>query len=137
MVIKDLLINQVGKYAGKEKLFEMEPLASRLKVLQGLDYGIFLALWNAETPISIENNVIHMSGCKQNACPESAYDFFMDLVNDNINIYHFRSNTLRIYQEKGWIDLPPAYAKEIVTKKTSAGIGATTDGPSTYSLTLR
>ena len=135
--MKDLLINKVGKYAGKERLFEMQPLAGRIKALKGLDYDIFLALWNAETPISIENNVIHMSGCKQNACAESAYDFFVDLVNDNINIFHFRSNTLRIYQEKGWIDLPPGYAKEIVAKKSSAGIGATTDNPSAYSLTLR
>ena len=127
----------VGKYAGQEKLFEMEPLAGRLKVLKGLDYGIFLALWNAETPISMVNNVVHMSGCKQNACPESAYDFFMDLGNDNINIYHFRSNTLKIYQEKGWIDLPPSFAKEIEAKKSGAGIGATTDAPSTYSLTLK
>ncbi len=137
MVIKDLLINQVGKYAGKEKLFEMEPLASRLKVLKGLDYGYFLALWNAETPISIENNVVHMSGCKQNACPESAYDFFMDLDNDNINIHHFRGNTLRIYTEKGWIDLPPGFAKEMEIKKSDAGIGNPDDVESKYSLTAR
>lgn len=137
MVAKDLLLAHVGKYARQEKLFEMGQLADRLKVLKGLDYEVFLALWNTETPISIENNVVHMSGCKQNACAESAYDFFMDLVNDNINIFHFRSNTLKIYQEKGWIDLPPSYAKEIVAKKASAGIGATTDNPSTYSLTLK
>jgi hypothetical protein len=113
----------VGKYARQEKLFETEPLAGRLQALQGLDYEIFMALWNTETPITIENNVVHMSGCKQHACPESAYDFFMDIDNDNINIYHFRSNTLRIYSEKGWIDLPPGFAEEIEVKKSNAGIG--------------
>ncbi len=131
------LKDYVGKYARQEKLFEMEPLAGRLKALNGLDYDIFMALWNVETPISIENNVVHMSGCKQHACPESAYDFFMDLGNDNINIYHFRSNTLRIYSEKGRIDLPPGYAEEIDIKKSNAGIGDTRDVESKYSLTPR
>lgn len=126
-----------GKYARQEKLFETEPLAGRLKVLQGLDYEIFIALWNVETPITIENNVVHMSGCKQHACPESAYDFFMDLDNDNINIYHFRSNTLRIYAEKGRIELPPGYAEEMEIKKSNAGIGNTGDVESKYSLTPR
>lgn len=131
------LQDYVGKSARQEKLFETEPLAGRLKVLKGLDYEIFLALWNTETPISIENNVVHMSGCKQHACPESAYDFFMDLDNDNINIYHFRSNTLRIYDEKGRIDLPPGYKEEIQIKKANAGIGNTEDVESKYTLAPR
>jgi hypothetical protein len=131
------LKDYVGKSARQEKLFEREPLAGRLKVLQGLDYEIFIALWNVETPITIENNVVHMSGCKQHACPESAYDFFMDLDNDNINIYHFRSNTLRIYAEKGRIELPPGYTEEIEIKKSNAGIGNTEDVESKYSLTPR
>jgi hypothetical protein len=131
------LKDYVGKSARQEKLFETEPLSGRLKVLQGLDYEIFIALWNVETPITIENNVVHMSGCKQHACPESAYDFFMDLDNDNINIYHFRSNTLRIYAEKGRIELPPGYAEEMEIKKSNAGIGNTEDVESKYSLTPR
>jgi hypothetical protein len=131
------LKDYVGKSARQEKLFETEPLAGRLKELKGLDYEIFLALWNVETPISIENNVVHMSGCKQHACPESAYDFFMDLDNDNINIHHFRGNTLRIYSEKGWIDLPPGFAKEMEIKKSNAGIGNTENVESKYSLTPR
>jgi hypothetical protein len=118
-----MLENYIGKFAGQEKLFQTEPISSRLKQLKGLDYEIFISLWNTETPITIDNNVVHMSGCKKNACSESAYEFFMDLKNDNIMIYHFRSNTLRIYSEKGWIDLPPAYANEIVLKKSKAGIG--------------
>lgn len=112
-----------GKYAKQEKLFETDPLASRLKALNGLNYEVFMAFWNTETPVKIENNVVHMSGCKQHACSESAYDFFMDLENDNINIYHFRNNTMRIYQEKGWIDLPPTLASEIEIKKSNAQIG--------------
>ena len=129
------LVTYEGKYATQEKLFENEVFAARLKNLERFDYDALLALYNTETPLVIIDNIVHMSGCKQHDCPSSAYDFFIDVENDNINIYHFRSNMLRIYQEKGWIDLPPAFADEMEVKKSNARIGEIDDTESTYSLT--
>jgi hypothetical protein len=129
------MVTYEGKYAGQENLFEQEVLAARLKGLDRFNYEAMLERWNTETPIVIEDGVLHMSGCKAHDCPSSAYDFFLDLENDNINIYNFRENMLRIYDEKGWIELPPGFAREMEIKKSNARIGEVDDTESTYSLT--
>lgn len=129
------MVTYQGKYAGQEKLFENEVLAARLKKLDRFNYDAMLQRWNTETPIVIEEGILHMSGCKAHDCPSSAYDFFLDVENDNINIYNFRSNMLRLYQEKGMIDLPPGFADEMEIKKSNAKIGEIDDTESTYSLT--
>jgi hypothetical protein len=128
------LVTYEGKYATQEKLFENELLANRLKELKRFNYEALLINYSTETPVSIVNNIVHMSGCKQHDCPSNAYDFFIDLYNDNINVYHFRSNMLRVYQEKGWIDLPPEFASEMETKKLNAGIGDSEGIESKYEL---
>ncbi len=129
------MVTYEGKYAGQEKLFEQEVLAARLKNLERFNYEAMLQRWNTETPIVIEEGILHMSGCKAHDCPSSAYDFFLDLENDNINIYNFRENMLRVYDEKGWIELPPGFAREMEIKKSNAKIGEVVDTESTYSLT--
>jgi hypothetical protein len=129
------MVTYEGKYAGQEKLFEKEALAARLKKLDRFNYEAMLQRWNTETPIVIEGGILHMSGCKQHDCPSAAYDFFLDVENDNINIYNFRSNMLRLYQEQGMIELPPGFAKEMEIKKSNAKIGEIEDTESTYSLT--
>ena len=129
------LVTYENKYAAREKLFENEIFATRLKNLNRFNYDILLQLYNTETPIVIVDNIVHMSGCKQHDCPSNAYDFFIDAINDNINIYHFRSNMLKLYQEKGMIDLPPAFAAEMEIKKSNARIGEVDDSESVYNLT--
>ena len=129
------LVTYENKYATREKLFENEIFAARLKNLNRFNYDILLQLYNTETPIVIVDNIVHMSGCKQHDCPSNAYDFFIDLTNDNINIYHFRSNMLKLYQEKGMIELPPAFAAEMEIKKSNARIGEVDDTESIYNLT--
>ena len=118
------------------QLFENDILAARLQNLERFNYDSLLAFYNTETPVVIIDNIVHMSGCKQHDCPSNAYDFFIDVENDNINVYHFRSNMLKVYQEKGWIDLPPAFAEEMEIKKSNAKIGEIDDTESTYSLTV-
>ena len=128
------LVTYEGKYATQENLFENEEFAQRLKSLDRFNYEALLKNYNTETPITIIDNVIHMSGCRQDDCPSSAYDFFIDLDNDNINIFHFRSNMLRVYQEHGFIELPQAFAEELEVKKSNAGIGNTESSESKYEL---
>jgi hypothetical protein len=125
----------IGKYPTQVKLFENEILANRLKNINRLDYDSLIANWNTETPISIEDQIIHSSGCKAHNCPSNGYELFIDLKNDNINIYHFRSNTLRVYTEKEWITLPKMFQDEIDIKKSNAKIGSTSDDlQSTYTI---
>ena len=127
----------LGKYPTQVNLFQNEILTSRLKNINRFDYDALIANWNTETPITIENQIIHSSGCKAHNCPSSGYELFIDLKNDNINIYHFRGNTLRVYTEKDWIDLPESFNNEIETKKSNAKIGSNSDYmESTYNITL-
>lgn len=105
--------------------------------MQQLDRFNYIALllnYNTETPVQIADNIVHMSGFKEHDCLSNAYDFFIDLEHDNINVYHFRSNMLRIYQEKGRIDLPEEFAGEMETKKLNAGIGDPESTESKYKL---
>ena len=127
----------LGKYPTQVELFKNEILASRLKNINRFDYDALIANWNTETPITIEDQIIHASGCKAHNCPSSGYELFIDLKNNNINVYHFRSNTLRVYTEKDWISLPKGFSNEIETKKSNAKIGSTSDDmESTYNITL-
>ena len=130
----DYLVDHQGAYAGREKLFEKDQLAERLQGLERFNYEIFLEFWNTETPMVMENSVVHMSGCKAHDCPSSAYDIFIDLENDNINVFHFRNNMMRIYAEKGWIELPEGFAREMEIKKSNAGIGNVDQTKSNYQL---
>jgi len=123
-----------GKYATQEKVLTDGVLAQRLKNLERFNYEALIQNYNTETSIVIVDNIVHMSGCKQHNCPSNAYDFFIDLENDNINVFYFRSNMLRVYQEKGLIELPAAFAKELEIKKTNAGIGNPDSIESNYEL---
>ena len=128
----------LGKYPTQIGLFQNEILASRLKNINRFDYEALVANWNTESPITMEDQIVHASGCKSHNCPSSGYELFIDLKNDNINIYHFRSNTMRVYTEKDWITLPSGFAKEIETKKANAKIGSTSDDmTSTYDINLK
>lgn len=128
-----LLNDLVGKYPTQIKLFDNEFMINRLKKLDRFNFDTFISNWNTETPISMENQIIHASGCKAKACSSNGYELFIDLKNDNINIFHFRGNTLRVYTEKDWITLPKKYEDEIEAKKEDAKIGSTSDNmKSTY-----
>ena len=130
------LVTYENKYAKQENLFKNEVFANRLKQLERFNYDALLQFWNTETPIVIIDNIAHMSGCKAHSCPDNAYDFFIDLTNDNINIYYFRSNMLRIYKEKELIELPHSFAQEMEIKKTNARIGEVEDTESRYKLSV-
>jgi len=128
------LVTYEGKYAAQENLFSDPTISSRLQQLNRFNYEAFLQNYNTETPVVILDNIVHMSGCKQHDCPSNAYDIFIDLDNDNINVFHFRSNMMRLYQEKGIIALPEEFAEEMETKKSNAGIGDPESIESHYTL---
>jgi len=121
------LTDLIGKYPTQEKIFDNKYLSRRLKKIERFNFDNFVRDWNTETPISINNNIIHSSGCRAHNCPGSGYELFIDLKNDNINVYFFMGNTLRVYKEKGWITLPKAYEEELDIKMENAMIGSTSD----------
>jgi len=129
------LTDLIGKYPTQEKIFDNKYLSKRLKKMKSFNYDNMVRDWNTENPITIENQIIHSSGCRAHSCPDSGYELFIDLKNDNINIYFFMGNTLRVYKEKGWITLPKVYQDEIDIKMDNAKIGSTSDDlTSNYSI---
>ncbi|RLD77652.1 MAG: hypothetical protein DRJ07_14365 [Bacteroidetes bacterium] len=121
------LTDLIGKYPTQEKIFDNKYLAKRLKKIKRFNFDNMKRDWNTENPLTIENQIIHSSGCRAHSCPDSGYELFVDLKNDNINIYFFMGNTLRVYKEKGWITLPKLYQDEIDIKMENAKIGSTSD----------
>ncbi len=121
------LTDLIGKYPAQEKIFDNKYLAGRLKKIERFNFDNMKRDWNTENPLTIENQIIHSSGCRAHNCPDSGYELFVDLRNDNINIYFFMGNTLRVYKEKGWITLPKIYQNEIDVKMENAKIGSTSD----------
>jgi len=130
----NFLNDLIGKYPKQEKIFNNEILSHRLKEVDNLDFDKLIANWNTETPLVIEDQIIHASGCNDNDCASNAYELFIDLANDNINVYHFRGNTLRVYTEKEWINLPKIFNDEIEIKKYYAKIGNLNNSESTYEI---
>jgi len=129
------LTELTGKYPSQENIFENEVLSKRLSELNNFNFDKMVKNWNKETPISIKDQIIHSSGCKDNDCPSNGYELFVDLENDNINVYYFRGNTLRVYTEKDWIELPKIFEDELEIKKSNAKIGSIDDTDSTYDIT--
>jgi len=123
-----------GKYATQEKVLTNGVLSQRLQNLERFNYKALIQNYNTETKIVVIDNILHMSGCKQHNCPSNAYDLYIDLENDNINVYYFRSNMLRVYKEKGLIQLPSEFAKDMEINKDNAGIGNPDSIESNYEL---
>lgn len=111
-----------GKIPYEAKLFDNDTLSTRLKAILGKEYDVMIKNWNVETPIAIENEIIHTSGCKKHDCAGDAYDLYIDLKDDNINVYNLRGSDFVLYKEKGVIALSGEMAKELNIKKGNAGV---------------
>ncbi len=96
----------VGKYPQEVNLFGLNVLSDRLKQLMGMQYDSMMANWNTETPIEVEDSIIHTSGCKAHDCPADDYELYIDLADNNINVYNLRNDSLQIYAEQDTIALP-------------------------------
>jgi hypothetical protein len=117
------ILDFIDKYPTQVDLFSNQKLLNRLNNIDRFNSQNLLDNWNTETPITIENGIIHSSGCKDNDCSNNAFELYIDLKNDNINIYNFKGNTLRIFKEKNFIELPKVYQDELEVKKANAKIG--------------
>ena len=82
----------------------------------GKDFGPMKKYWNVESPIEIKQGKLKTTGCEQHNCGANLYVMFVDLENDNINVYHLNDEgSTTTYFEKGKIQLPPDFASEIQT----------------------
>jgi hypothetical protein len=107
------LKKSAGKYPYEVKLLENPELKSRLTKLLGSDWPDMKANWNVETPIEIDGSIFKASACQAHNCAANNYVMFVDLGNDNINVYHIEENKgTKTYFEKEKIALPKKFEEE-------------------------
>lgn len=105
------LIAFKDEYPAEVGLFQDVQLTSRLANLLGSDFNDFQKLWEVETPILIEENILFTTGCEQHNCFANQFILIIDLKNDNINVYRL-GLTSADYEEKGTIRLPKGIEAE-------------------------
>lgn len=109
----DILKKSKGKYPYQIKLLEMPDLSARLKKLLGSDFAPMKKFWNVESPVEIENDIVMTGGCEAHNCGSNHYLLFIDLKNDDINVYHLEDSGTKHYYERGEIKLPTRFADEL------------------------
>lgn len=67
------LLKYSSKYEFESKLFDNEPLKSRLKKILGSTYDYFMGCCDVQTPIKIENEIVFIEGCQAHNCPGVYY----------------------------------------------------------------
>ena len=103
----------VGKYPNEVGLLEQPALTKRLESLLKGHYAAFTENWNTETPVTLTDSIVHTSGCKAHDCTALSYDLYIDLPEDNINIYAITDGKVSIFAEKDTIDLPKKLKDEL------------------------
>lgn len=108
------LKKSAGKYPYEIKLMENAELKARLSKLLGGDWADMKANWNVETPMEIEGRILMASACQAHNCAANNYVMFVDLDNDNINVFHIEENKgTKTYFERGKIALPKKFEEEV------------------------
>ena len=109
----DILKKSKGKYPNQVKLLDIPDLNARLKKLLGGEFASMKKFWNVESPIEIENDILMTTGCEAHNCGSNHYFLFVDLKNDDINVYHQEETGTKHYYERGEIKLPTRFADEL------------------------
>lgn len=101
----------VGQYPSDINFLDQPELKQRLMNLLGSQYSNFRKYWQTETPIDVEDNILSTTGCEAHNCAANQFVLQIDLMHNNINVYHLGQG-IQSYLEKGPIQLPPGLAKE-------------------------
>ncbi|MFP3833370.1 hypothetical protein [Chryseobacterium sp. SIMBA_028] len=99
----NIITKNVDKYPHDIKFFEDKSITERLKKLVGVQYDEMVKNFNVEGPISSENGIYKLTGCKQHDCPGYATSIYYDSKNDNLNVSIDKDGNISDFNEKGKI----------------------------------
>jgi len=99
----NIITKNVGKYPHDIKFFEDKSITDRLKKLAGTQYDEMVKNFNVESPVTSENGIYKLSGCKQHDCPGYATHIYYDAKNDNLNVSIDKNGKVTDFAEKGKI----------------------------------
>jgi hypothetical protein len=71
-----------------------------LKKLVGAQYNDMIKYFNVESPITSENGIYKLTGCKQHDCPGYSTDIYYDAKDDNLNVMIDQNGKLTDFSEK-------------------------------------
>ncbi len=97
------LEKQVGKLPSEAGLFTNFGLAERIEKVMGKDYQDFKETWVKETPIKKDGEILYTSGCQIDVCKANRYILIIDMLQNGINIYNFKHDKGRSYEEDNTI----------------------------------
>lgn len=97
---ENIITKNVGKYPHEIKLFEDKSITDRLKKLVGAQYNDMIKYFNVESPITSENGIYKLTGCKQHDCPGYSTDIYYDAKDDNLNVMIDQNGKLTDFSEK-------------------------------------
>ncbi len=100
---ENIITKNVGKYPHDIKFFEDKGISERLKKLTGAQYDEMVKNFNVESPVTSENGIYKLTGCKQHDCPGYATSIFYDAKNDNLNVSIDKNGKATEFAEKGKI----------------------------------
>lgn len=100
---ENIITRNVGKYPHDIKFFEDKGITDRLKKLTGAQYDEMVKNFNVESPVSSENGIYKLTGCKQHDCPGYATSIYYDAKNDNLNVSIDKNGKVTEFAEKGKI----------------------------------
>ncbi|RQO41496.1 hypothetical protein DBR39_02365 [Chryseobacterium sp. KBW03] len=99
----NIITKNVGKYPHDIKFFEDKGITERLKKLVGTQYDEMVKNFNVESPVTSDNGIYKLTGCKQHDCPGYATSIYYDAKNDNLNVSIDKNGTATDFAEKGKI----------------------------------
>ena len=97
----DIITKSVGKYPHDIKLFEDKAISERLKKLTGAQYDEMVKNFNVEGPITSENGIYKLTGCKQHDCPGFATSIYYDAKNDKLSVSIDKNGKVTNFDESG------------------------------------
>jgi hypothetical protein len=119
-------LKQVKELAGKRvrqiELWDAPDMNERLSKLAGDEYPNLKEEWVIESPITADGDKLMAAGCEMNNCDKNQWILLADIADDNINLYHIKDGTLKLYKEKGEIQVPQAFAGDFARMKSVQGV---------------
>ncbi|QIY90880.1 hypothetical protein [Chryseobacterium gallinarum] len=104
----NIISKNVGKYPHEIKFFEDKNITDRLKKTVGAQYDEMVKYFNVESPITSDNGIYKLSGCKQHDCPGYSTTIYYDAKNDNLNVSIDKNGKVTDFAEKGKITISDA-----------------------------
>ncbi|RLJ23237.1 hypothetical protein CLU97_4471 [Chryseobacterium sp. 7] len=95
-----IITKNVGKYPHDIKFFEDKRITERLKKLTGSQYDEMVKNFDVESPISSENGIYKLTGCKQHDCPGFATSIYYDVKNDKVSVSIDKNGKVTNFDER-------------------------------------